>query len=58
MAGTFEIFEDKAGQYRFRLKAANGQVISTGEPYLTRAGARSGCEAVQQAAPGAVIEEV
>jgi uncharacterized protein YegP (UPF0339 family) len=58
MAGKFEIYQDKSGQYRFRLKAGNGQVIATGEAYATKAGAMSGCEAVMQAAPGATIQEV
>ena len=30
MAGKFEVYQDKAGKYRFRLKASNGQVIATG----------------------------
>lgn len=29
----FEIYKDKAGEFRFRLKAANGQIIATGEEY-------------------------
>ena len=29
----FEIYKDKAGEFRFRLKAANGQIIATGEGY-------------------------
>jgi uncharacterized protein YegP (UPF0339 family) len=31
MAGKFEVYEDRAGKYRFRLKASNGQVVATGE---------------------------
>jgi uncharacterized protein YegP (UPF0339 family) len=31
MAGKFELYQDSAGKYRFRLKASNGQVIATGE---------------------------
>ena len=58
MAGKFEIYQDTSGQYRFRLKAASGEVIATGEAYATKAGAKSGCEAVIQAAPGATIQEI
>ena len=29
MAGKFELYKDKAGKYRFRLKASNGQIIAT-----------------------------
>lgn len=57
MAGKFEVYEDKAGKYRFRLKAGNGEVVATGEAYETKAAARKGCEAVQRAADGAAIVE-
>lgn len=57
MAGKFEVYEDKSGKYRFRLKASNGQVVATGEAYETRAAAKKGCESVQRAADGAPIEE-
>jgi len=33
MAGKFELYMDKSGKFRFRLKASNGQVIATGEAY-------------------------
>jgi len=58
MAGTFEVYEDKAKKYRFRLKAANGQIVASGEAYETKASALKGCEAVQRAAEGAKIVEV
>lgn len=57
MAGKFEVYQDRAGKYRFRLKASNGQVVATGEAYETKAAARNGCESVQRAADGAPIEE-
>ncbi|MCW2717605.1 MAG: hypothetical protein JWR81_1427 [Pseudonocardia sp.] len=57
MAGKFEVYQDRAGKYRFRLKASNGQVVATGEAYETKAAARNGCESVQRAAEGAPIEE-
>ena len=58
MAGTFEIYKDKAGEFRFRLKATNGQVIATGEGYKTKASAIEGIESVQKNAPGAKIEDL
>ena len=58
MAGTFEVYEDKAGKYRFRLKAGNGQVVAVGEAYETKAAAIKGCEAVQRSAEGAKVVEV
>lgn len=58
MAGKFEVYEDKAGKFRFRLKAGNGEVVASGEAYETRASAIKGCESVQRAADGAEIVEV
>jgi uncharacterized protein YegP (UPF0339 family) len=57
MAGKFEVYEDRAGKFRFRLKASNGQIVATGEAYETKAAAKKGCEAVARAADGATIEE-
>jgi hypothetical protein len=58
VAGKFEVFADRAGKFRFRLKASNGQVVATGEAYETKSAALKGCESVQRAADGAKIEEV
>ncbi|WP_214371356.1 YegP family protein [Pseudonocardia sp. H11422] len=57
MAGKFEVYQDRAGKYRFWLKASNDHVVATGEAYETKAAARNGCESVQRAADGAPIEE-
>ena len=43
MAGKFEVYQDPAGKYRFRLKASNGQVVATGEAYETKAAAKKDC---------------
>lgn len=58
VAGKFEVYTDRAGKHRFRLKASNGQVVATGEAYETKSAALKGCESVQRAADGAKIEEV
>jgi|SRR6185369_1898345 uncharacterized protein YegP (UPF0339 family) len=58
MAGTFEIYKDKAGEFRFRLKATDGQVIVTVGGYKTKASAIEGIESVQKNAPGAKIEDL
>ncbi len=58
VAGKFEVYQDRAGKFRFRLKASNGQVVATGEAYESKANALKGCESVQRAAEGATIEEV
>ncbi|MBR3843043.1 MAG: YegP family protein [Christensenellaceae bacterium] len=53
----FELYEDKAGEFRFRLKATNGQVIATGEGYKTKAGCLNGIESVKKNAADAEIVE-
>lgn len=58
MAAKFEIYKDAKGEYRFRLKAGNGEVVATGESYPTLAGARTGVEAVKRAASEADVVEV
>ena len=57
MPGKFEVYEDKAGKFRFRLKAGNGEIVAVGEAYDTLAAAKEGCAAVQRAADGATVVE-
>jgi uncharacterized protein YegP (UPF0339 family) len=47
MAGKFEIYKDKAGEFRFRLKSSNGQTVLTSEGYKAKAGAKNGIRSVQ-----------
>ena len=46
--GKFEIYNDKRGEFRFRLKASNGQTILTGEGYKAKAGCTNGIESVRK----------
>jgi uncharacterized protein YegP (UPF0339 family) len=39
MAGKFEVYKDKSGGFRFRLKAGNGETIASSESYKTKASA-------------------
>ncbi len=55
MAGKFEVYKDKSGKFRFRLKGGNGQVVAVGEAYNTKAAAMKGCAAVERAASGAPV---
>lgn len=48
MAGKFEIFKDKAGEFRFRLKAGNGQIILASEGYKAKASCTNGIESVRK----------
>jgi len=56
--GKFEVYKDKSGQYRFRLKANNGQIIATGEAYTTKAACLNGVESVKKNAPEAEVIEL
>jgi uncharacterized protein YegP (UPF0339 family) len=53
----FEVYKDTGGQFRFRLKANNGQVIATGEGYKTRAGVMNGIVTIKKNAAGASIDD-
>ena len=41
MAGKFELYKDKGGEFRFRLKAGNGQIILASEGYKTKTSAKN-----------------
>ena len=58
MAGKFEVYQDKAGKFRFRLKAGNGEIVASGEAYETKASAKAGCEAVMNAAKDAKVVDL
>ena len=54
----FEIYKDNAGEFRFRLKATNGQVIAVSEGYTSMANCVNGIESVKKNAVDAeVVEE-
>lgn len=53
----FEVYADKAGEFRFRLKATNGQIIAVGEGYKAKASCLNGIESVKKNAPDAEIVE-
>lgn len=48
MAGKFEVYKDKAGKFRYRLKARNGQIILTGEAYNSKNACLEGIESVKK----------
>jgi len=58
MAGKFELWTDKGGDWRFNLKASNGQVIATSQGYSSKASALNGIASVRTNAPGAGVEEI
>lgn len=53
----FEIYNDKKGEFRFRLKATNGEIILASEGYTAKASCKNGIESVKKNAPDAAVEE-
>lgn len=51
----FEVYTDKAGEFRFRLTATNGQTIAVSEGYTTHANCLNGVESVKNNAPEAEV---
>lgn len=57
MAGKFELYEDKSGGFRFRLKAGNGEIIAVSESYKTKDSALNGIESVKKNAGDANVDD-
>ncbi len=53
----YEVYVDKAGEFRFRLKARNGEIIATSEGYKTKASCLNGIDSIGRNAPDAAVEE-
>ena len=53
----FELYQDKTGDFRFRLRSRNGKIIAISEPYSTKAACRAGIDSVRVNAPHAETEE-
>lgn len=51
----YEMYKDKAGEFRFRLKARNGENIGRSEGYVAKASAVNGIESIGKNAPDAEI---
>ena len=58
MAGKFEVWVDKAGDYRWNLKAGNGEVIATSQGYPSKASALNGIDSVRRNAADAEVVEI
>ncbi len=52
----FEVYQDKAGEYRFRLKARNGEIIAVGEGYKAKKSCLNGIDSIKKNAPDAEVE--
>jgi len=54
---VFEWYKDKAGKFRFRLKAANGEIIAASQAYVLKEDVVKGIESLKKNAPIAMIVE-
>jgi uncharacterized protein YegP (UPF0339 family) len=55
MAAKFEVYKGKRGDFRFRLKAANGKVICDGQGYKSKDACMKGIESIKKNAKGAAV---
>ncbi|MDP3999062.1 MAG: DUF1508 domain-containing protein [bacterium] len=54
----FEIFRDIRGQYRWRLKAANGEIIAVSEGYVYKLSAKNSVAGIKSLAPHAIVVDL
>ena len=57
MPAKFEVYKDASGQFRFRLRAPNMEIIASSEAYTSKAACMNGIESVKTNAPVAEIED-
>ncbi len=53
----YELYKDKGGQFRFRLKASNGEIIAVSEGYKAKSSAKNGIASIGRNAPEAPVVE-
>src|SRR5262245_35986753 len=54
----FEVYKDAGGDFRWRLKSANGQIVASGQAYSSKVACMRGIEVIKNGAASAKIEEV
>jgi len=57
MAHKFELYKDKAGEFRFRFKASNGEIMFGSEGYKAKKSALDAIESIQKNAAGATVDD-
>ncbi len=54
----FQIYQDRKGEYRWRLRARNGEIIAdSNEGYSRKASCKHGIDLVKQQAASATVED-
>ncbi|MGE0749375.1 MAG: YegP family protein [Variibacter sp.] len=57
MAYRFEIYKDKAGEFRFRFKAPNGETMFGSEGYKAKSSATSAIDSIKKHAAEASVDD-
>ena len=57
MPYKFEISKDKAGEFRVKFKAPNGETMFTTEGYSSKASAKNAIESIQKNGPAAAVDD-
>lgn len=57
MAGQFELYQDRSGKFRFRLKNGKGVLVAVSSAYSTRADAKSAIKSLRKTAPKADVDD-
>lgn len=57
MAYKFEVYKDKAGEFRFRFKAPNGETMCSSEGYKQKSSATDAIASIKKHAPDAEIDD-
>jgi len=57
MAYKFEVYQDNAGEYRFRFKASNGEKMFASQGYKQKRSALSAIESIQKNVPDAKVDD-
>ncbi|WP_342360826.1 YegP family protein [Terrarubrum flagellatum] len=53
----FELYKDKAGEYRFRFKASNGEIMFVSEGYKSKQSALDSIESIKKNTPTATVDD-
>ena len=56
--GKFQIYKDKAGEYRWRLRANNNEIVASSEGYTNKSNCQHGIDVIKKLAPKAEVEDL
>ncbi len=53
----FQLYQDRGGRFRFRLRSRNGKTIAVSDAYVTKSGCRDGIDSVKEYAAEAALDK-